>query len=252
MSTFDIILVIYGAVLALTALTVVYRMVVGPTILDRAVSTDSLVVLVVIAMALYTASAKASWAGPAMLGLTGLAFIGTVTFARFVGREEPRAPQLRRDRQESGTSTGPLDAIHVDHRVEEHPPTLTAPVAAIGAEQGISEGAGSSEGTLGVSGADATDGGTGASGASGADGAHDEFANTGFVTTRFDDGAGHSDHFEHGFGAEEGSRGFEVEAHDDQTTDARGSSNSTSSTDSTDSTSSTSSTSSTDSTGETR
>ncbi|MGP4978513.1 monovalent cation/H+ antiporter complex subunit F [Brachybacterium tyrofermentans] len=206
MSAFDIILVIYGVVLALTALTVVYRMVVGPTILDRAVSTDSLVVLVVIAMALYTASAKASWAGPAMLALTGLAFIGTVTFARFVGREEPRTPQLRRHRQESSTSTGPLDAIHVDHRGEEHAPAHTEPVAVIGAEQAISEGAGSSEGIVGADEADEAD------------------------------GAGHSDHFERGFGAEAGSRGFEVEAHDDEVTDAPGSSDSTSSTSSSDST----------------
>lgn len=215
MSTFDIILVIYGVVLALTALTVVFRMVVGPTILDRAVSTDSLVVLVVIAMALYMASAKASWAGPAMLALTGLAFIGTVTFARFVGREEPRTPQLRRHRQESGTSTGPLDAIHVDHRGEEHAPAHTEPVAVIGAEQAISEGAGSSEGTLRADGASGPDRAGGVSG-----------------TSRADD-AEHSDHFERGFGAEEGSRGFEVEAHGDETTDAQGSSDSTSSSDST-------------------
>lgn len=116
MSPFDIVLVVYGVILALTAILVVYRMIVGPTILDRAVSTDSLVVLVVLGMALYTASARASWAGPAMLGLTGLAFIATVTFARFVAREEPlQGRRRRRDAEEAGTHTGPLDAIHIDH-----------------------------------------------------------------------------------------------------------------------------------------
>src|SRR5699024_2476118 len=86
-------------------LTVVYRMIVGPTILDRAVSTDSLLVLVVLGMALYTAHAKANWAGPAMLSMTGLAFIGTVTFARFVAREA-RPPGYRPSRDgEPGTGT---------------------------------------------------------------------------------------------------------------------------------------------------
>lgn len=189
MSTFDIILVVYGAVLALTALTVVYRMVVGPTILDRAVSTDSLVVLVVLAMALYTASAKASWAGPAMLGLTGLAFIGTVTFARFVGREEPRTPQLRRHRQEAGTSTGPLDAIHLDHRGEEHVSTRTAPVGAVGSDHDTADTADAGA-ALGID--RPGDDGPGSAGRA---------------------AANVSDRFERGFGAEEGSRGFEVEEH---------------------------------------
>ncbi|MFC7375186.1 hypothetical protein ACFQRD_07925 [Brachybacterium sp. GCM10030268] len=116
MSPFDLILVIYGAILSLTALSVVYRMIVGPTILDRAVSTDSLVVLVVIGMAVYTAHVRAAWAGPAMLALTGLALIGTVTFARFVAREEPMQGTRRRHQEEPHTDTGPLDAIHVDHR----------------------------------------------------------------------------------------------------------------------------------------
>ncbi|WP_157975565.1 monovalent cation/H+ antiporter complex subunit F [Brachybacterium sp. YJGR34] len=112
MSAFELVLLIYGGVLALAAVAVVYRMIVGPTILDRALSSDALVTLVVMGMALYSAHAGAAWAGPAMLGLTGLAFIGTVTFARFVGREDPRrgigAPHPR----EPQTDTGPHEAIH--------------------------------------------------------------------------------------------------------------------------------------------
>jgi multicomponent Na+:H+ antiporter subunit F len=133
MSAFDIVLVIYGVILALTALSVVYRMVVGPTILDRAVSTDSLVVLVVLAMALYVASSKAAWAGPAMLGLTGLAFIGTVTFARFVAREEPLTRGRRSEHVEPGTTTGPLDAIHPEHDGTDRGPGAQSPANAFGA-----------------------------------------------------------------------------------------------------------------------
>lgn len=114
MSGFDLLLVIYGAVLALAALGVVYRMVVGPTILDRAISSDSLVTLVLMGMALYVADSRAAWAGPAMLSLTGMAFIGTVTFARFVAREESLQTRLAPHSVEPGTNTGPHEAIHLE------------------------------------------------------------------------------------------------------------------------------------------
>ena len=116
MSAFEIVLLIYGAVIALTTLTVVFRMIVGPTILDRALSTDMLVVMVVMAMALYSAQAHENWAGPAMLSLTGLAFIGTVTFARFVAREDlGHTTRPRTEGEEPETTTGPLQALHLDH-----------------------------------------------------------------------------------------------------------------------------------------
>lgn len=114
MSIFEILLVIYAAILAAAALGVVYRMVVGPTILDRALSSDSLVTLMVMGMALYAAHAQAAWAGPALLGLTGLAFIGTVTFARFVPREDPMRGRRNRHPSEPTTDTGPHEAIHPD------------------------------------------------------------------------------------------------------------------------------------------
>lgn len=130
MTPFEIMLIVYGTILSVTAIGVVYRMVVGPTILDRAVSTDSLVVLVVLGMALYTAWAKENWAGPAMLSLTGLAFVGTVTFARFLSRETPASNGSTPSR-EPGTGTGPLDAIHVDHDGTQRSPTSTEPINTI-------------------------------------------------------------------------------------------------------------------------
>ena len=119
MSTFEIILIVYAVLLAIAALAVVYRMIIGPTILDRAISSDFLVTLVVMAMALYTARAEAAWAGPAMLGLTALAFIATVTFARFVAREEPGGAHLRPHPDEPSTTTGPLDAVHFSAAQED-------------------------------------------------------------------------------------------------------------------------------------
>ncbi|HEX7349568.1 monovalent cation/H+ antiporter complex subunit F [Brachybacterium sp.] len=114
MTPFEILLLVYAGVLALAALAVVYRTIVGPTILDRAIASDSLVTLVVMGMALYTAQSRASWAGPVMLALTGLAFIGTVTFARFVAREDPRQGRRRPHPEEPSTDTGPHEAIHFE------------------------------------------------------------------------------------------------------------------------------------------
>lgn len=112
MTPVDIALLVLGGVLALTAIAVVVRMIIGPTILDRAVATDMLVVLLVLALALYTAHAHAAWAVPSMLTLTGLAFIGTVTFARFVAREDP-ARAGRRTHGEA-SSTGGFRALDLE------------------------------------------------------------------------------------------------------------------------------------------
>lgn len=114
MSAFDVVLVVYAVILALAGLAIVYRMIVGPTILDRAISSDSLVTLVVMGMALHVAHSGAAWAGPAMLSLTGLAFVGTVTFARFVAREDPMQGRRRPHPQEPDADTGPHEAIHLE------------------------------------------------------------------------------------------------------------------------------------------
>lgn len=114
MSAFDIVLVVYAVILALAGLAIVYRMIVGPTILDRAISSDSLVTLVVMGMALHVAHSGAAWAGPAMLSLTGLAFVGTVTFARFVAREDPMQGRRRPHPEEPDADTGPHEAIHLE------------------------------------------------------------------------------------------------------------------------------------------
>lgn len=129
MNGFTLALVVLGVILAVAALPVVYRMIVGPTILDRAVATDMLVVMAVLGMALYTSHAAAPWAGPAMLGLTGTAFIATVTVARFVARESAPPPMRRarpgtsdtarkREHQPySSTETGQFSSIRPDHEV---------------------------------------------------------------------------------------------------------------------------------------
>ena len=121
MTPFEIVLLVCGSVLAASTVSVVYRMIVGPTILDRAVSTDVLVVMAVMGMGLYTAHTHAEWAGPAMLSMTGLAFIGTVTVARFVAREVAAGARDTTQRsEEPDTTTGPLEAVHL-HRADGDP-----------------------------------------------------------------------------------------------------------------------------------
>ncbi|OFT62540.1 hypothetical protein HMPREF3159_03235 [Brachybacterium sp. HMSC06H03] len=134
MSAIDVALVVYAVILGLAGLAIVYRMIVGPTILDRALSSDSLVTLVVMGLALHVAHSGAAWAGTAMLSLTGLAFIGTVTFARFVAREDPMQGRRRPHPQEPDADTGPHEAIHLE--------TDSASEDGFGGEDGAGDGAG--------------------------------------------------------------------------------------------------------------
>lgn len=147
MSAFDVVLVVYAVILALAGLAIVYRMIVGPTILDRAISSDSLVTLVVMGLALHVAHSGAAWAGPAMLSLTGLAFVGTVTFARFVAREDPMQGRRRPHPQEPDADTGPHEAIHLE--------TDSASEDGFGGEDGFGDedGSGREAGTVAEDGA---------------------------------------------------------------------------------------------------
>lgn len=147
MSVFDVVLVVYAVILALAGLAIVYRMIVGPTILDRALSSDSLVTLVVMGLALHVAHSRAAWAGPAMLSLTGLAFVGTVTFARFVAREDPMQGRRRPHPEEPDADTGPHEAIHLE--------TDSASEDGFGGEDGFGDedGSGREAGTVAEDGA---------------------------------------------------------------------------------------------------
>lgn len=221
MTAFEILLLVYAGVLALAALAVVYRMIVGPTILDRAIASDSLVTLVVMGMALYAAHSRESWAGPVMLALTGLAFIGTVTFARFVAREDPRQGRRRPHPEEPATDTGPHEAIHFEPTgsTDEVPGNqfAEAPEADTwGLEDPLEDprqpGEPEVDGNTAIDGNTATDGPTGADGpgeTTGADGAGDTTGADGLDP----EDPEHED-FGAGFGAQGGSRGFETDAPD--------------------------------------
>ena len=85
---FDAILLGAAIALGLISIPIVYRMIVGPTIIDRAVALDMLVVQVVMGLALYSAWTGTSFAVIPALALTATAFIGTLSLARFVARAD--------------------------------------------------------------------------------------------------------------------------------------------------------------------
>lgn len=113
--TFENGLLIVAVILAIAAVPVVYRIIVGPTILDRAVASDMLVVITVMSFGLYAAHNRTTYAGTAMLSLTALAFLATVAVARFVSREDPGAGGASRP---SRQGTEGHEAVHGTQRAE--------------------------------------------------------------------------------------------------------------------------------------
>lgn len=98
--TFQLLVLIAIAILGASVIPVVYRMIVGPTILDRAVGLDVLVVYVVMGLGLYSAFTGTPFAVIPSLALTGTAFIGTLALARFVAREDALPPDPKVERPE--------------------------------------------------------------------------------------------------------------------------------------------------------
>ncbi len=87
-----------GAVLGLAAVLVVLRMVLGPTMLDRAISFDVLASVLLAGIALDVAASRDADAVPILLVLTLLGFVGSVSIARFFpGSDAVDEPRLDED-----------------------------------------------------------------------------------------------------------------------------------------------------------
>ncbi len=76
------------AMLAASALLTLVRLMRGPSVLDRIVSLDVLVTLIVCAMAVHVAANDAGRSVPLLLVLALLGFSGSVTAAHLVGERE--------------------------------------------------------------------------------------------------------------------------------------------------------------------
>ncbi len=77
-----------AAMLALAAVLVLVRMTLGPTMLNRVVSMDVLVAIVISGLALDAARRQQSTTLPILLVLALLAFVGSVSVARFTARDK--------------------------------------------------------------------------------------------------------------------------------------------------------------------
>jgi multicomponent Na+:H+ antiporter subunit F len=138
----SVLLWIMAAGLAVAAVPVVGRMILGPTVLDRAVASDMLVVLIVGGLALYCAATGTTYAITGMLALTGLSFIGTLAVARFVSRDEPRGRGLLRE-SPSADGTRSSDGTGASRT----PDTAATPGTADGADPAATSGRAATSGT---------------------------------------------------------------------------------------------------------
>ncbi len=75
-------------VLGVAALLTVIRIVRGPSVLDRAVSAELLVSILICAIGLEAAMARELTAMPILISLSLLGFLGSVAVARFVSADD--------------------------------------------------------------------------------------------------------------------------------------------------------------------
>jgi multicomponent Na+:H+ antiporter subunit F len=83
----------YG-MLGVGALLALVRLALGPSLLDRVVATDTLLVIIAAGLAVYAALHRDPTVVPVLVVVSLLAFVGSVSVARYVGgmlvREEDR------------------------------------------------------------------------------------------------------------------------------------------------------------------
>jgi multicomponent Na+:H+ antiporter subunit F len=75
---------LYGLIATGAALTLV-RLARGPSLLDRVVATDTLLVIISAGLAVYAALERNASVVPVLVVVSLLAFVGTVSIARYVG-----------------------------------------------------------------------------------------------------------------------------------------------------------------------
>ncbi|MGY1858237.1 monovalent cation/H+ antiporter complex subunit F [Modestobacter sp. SYSU DS0290] len=73
------------AMLGVGALLAIGRLALGPSLLDRVVATDTLLVIITAGLALYAALQRDPTIVPVLVVVSLLAFVGSVAVARYVG-----------------------------------------------------------------------------------------------------------------------------------------------------------------------
>ena len=94
----DVVSVIAYALLGGGALLALVRLALGPSLLDRVVATDTLLVIISAGLAVYAALERDPTVVPVLVVVSLLAFVGSVSIARYVGGMLIRSGAGRADR----------------------------------------------------------------------------------------------------------------------------------------------------------
>jgi multicomponent Na+:H+ antiporter subunit F len=84
-SGMDVVAVIAYALLGSGALLALARLAMGPSLLDRVVATDTLLVIISAGLAVHAALTRDPTVVPVLVVVALLAFVGSVSIARYVG-----------------------------------------------------------------------------------------------------------------------------------------------------------------------
>ena len=85
MTAFDVVSLTAYALLGGGAFLALVRLALGPSLLDRVVATDTLLVIISAGLAVYAALERDPTVVPVLVVVSLLAFVGSVSIARYVG-----------------------------------------------------------------------------------------------------------------------------------------------------------------------
>jgi multicomponent Na+:H+ antiporter subunit F len=103
-TAFDVVSVTAYALLGGGAFLALVRLALGPSLLDRVVATDTLLVIISAGLAVYAALERDPTVVPVLVVVSLLAFVGSVSIARYVGG------MLIRSSTGDGSDLGPSPA----------------------------------------------------------------------------------------------------------------------------------------------
>lgn len=83
-----VVVVVAGVLLLAGALAAIYRIIKGPTVLDRVVASDVLVATMMCAMGIEMAVNQHTYTLPVVLVLAMFAMVGSISISRFVSKQD--------------------------------------------------------------------------------------------------------------------------------------------------------------------
>lgn len=104
--TEQIVVWIISGVLAVSAMLSLWRMVRGPSVVDRAVANEVLIGVMICALGLEAAVTRHDTTLPILISLSLVGFLASVAVARFVGGDAAPDPQLFGESEATGVDLG--------------------------------------------------------------------------------------------------------------------------------------------------